>query len=315
LHIVWDEDPPHQSIFPIDWLHRHAYDPNPAPEYRHERILWDKAQLETSSVTWPDARSSNFDTWADQLLSLGFTVLRNLCLDTLHNLLDAIGPRHRTEYGDNPARVKATPGSTDLSLSAAGYALSPHTDGSYRQGENLLQYLYACENTTAGGESIVVDGFRVAQDVRQNHPEAFQLLTQTLVRFRQFDSHIGYFLCHPTPIIRLDCNGDFEAIYFSHKNSSWDLPFDQMAPFYDAYCTFARYLHDPAYQYRIRLHSGDCLLTQNARVLHGRTAYEPQTGYRELEAGYISWIYVRGRRDYPHFEAQFLGQGGVQAGH
>ncbi|PON17854.1 hypothetical protein C2W62_11040 [Candidatus Entotheonella serta] len=185
---------------------------------------------------------SNFDDWADQLLSFGFTVLRNLSLEGLHDLLDALGPRHRTEYGDNPARVKPIPGSTDLSLSAEGYALPPHTDGSYRQGENLLQYLYACENTTLGGESTVVDGFRVAHDVRQHHPEAFRLLTETPVRFRQFDSHIGYFLCHPTPIIRLDCTGDFEAVYFSHKNSSWDLPFERMEAFYQAYCTFARYL-------------------------------------------------------------------------
>ena len=313
LRIVWDEEPPHQSVFPIDWLHRYAYDPSPASEDRHERILWDRATLDNLSVTWPDARANDFDGWADQLLRLGFTVLTNLSLEDWHALLDSIGPRHRTEYGDNPARVKATPGSTDLSLSAAGYALPPHTDGSYRQGENLLQYLYACENTTTGGESIVVDGFRVAQEVRQRHPEAFRLLTETPVQFRQFDAQIGYYLRHPTPIIRLDCAGDYESITFSHKNSSWDLPFDLMEPFYQAYCTFARYLHDPAYQYRIRLDSGDCLLTQNARVLHGRTAYQPDSGYRELEAGYTSWIYVRGRRDFPYFRAKFLGE--LQAGH
>jgi alpha-ketoglutarate-dependent taurine dioxygenase len=315
LHLVWDEEPPHRSIFPIDWLHRHAYDPNPAPQRRHERILWDNAQLESNLATWPNTRMSGFDDWADQLLSLGFTILRHLTLDTLHALLDSIGPRHPTEYGSTPSRVKPIPGSTDLSLSAAGYALPPHTDGSYRQGENLLQYLYACENTTVGGESILVDGFRVAHEVRRHHPEAFRLLTDTSVQFRQFDSHIGYFLCHTTPIIKLDPSGDFEAVYFSHKNSSWHLSFDEMEPFYQAYCTFARYLHDPTYQYRIRLDSGDCLLTQNARVLHGRTAYEPHTGYRELEAGYISWIYVHGRRDYPHFHAQFLGEGAIQPGH
>jgi alpha-ketoglutarate-dependent taurine dioxygenase len=308
LQIVWDEQPRHWSSFPIAWLLRHAYDPSPAPEPQRQRLLWDKAWLQSAAIAWPDTASSAFEVWTEQLLRLGFTLLRHLTLDALHALLDTVGPRHPTEYGATPSRVKPIAGATDLSLSAAGYALAPHTDGSYRQGERLLQYLYACENTTSGGESILVDGFRVAQDIRRHHPEAFQILTQTPVRFRQFDAHIGYFFCHSTPILRLDAKDEVEAVYFSHKNSSWHLPFDHMERFYQAYGILARYLNDSVYQYRIRLEAGDCLLMENARVLHGRTAYDPSTGYRELESGYISWIYLLGRRDYPHVKAQFLGE-------
>ncbi len=42
IEIIWKEDPPHKSIFPVSWLLNHAYDPSPQQPEEQE-ILWDRA--------------------------------------------------------------------------------------------------------------------------------------------------------------------------------------------------------------------------------------------------------------------------------
>ena len=307
LRILWNEAPPHESVFPISWLLDHSYDPAPGPERQSEPVLWDHAWIEAHPPGRFDASSTPFESCTGQLGTLGFAVVHHLGPGDLHPWLGAVGPLHTTEYGAT-SRVKPMPEAKDLALSNGGDSLLPHTDGSYRCGERLLQFLYAHENTTAGGDSILVDGFRVARDFRRRHPNEFQLLARTPIRFRQYDKQAGYLFTHTTSILVLNDSGEPEAIYYSPKNIDWQLPFDQVAGYYRAYSLFSGYLNDPAYQYRFRLERGDCLLFQNFRVLHGRGQYETASGYRDFETGYVDWSYVAGRMDYRSMK----GQGGLQ---
>ena len=299
LRILWDEAPSHESVFPMSWLLDHAYDPAPGPEHQSEPTLWDREWIEAHLADSLDASSTPFESWASQLTTLGFAVLHHLAPDDLHTWLGAIGPLHWTEYGFT-SRVKPTSQAKDLSLSDSGHTVLPHTDGSYRYGERLLEFLYAHENTTSGGDSILVDGFRAARDFRQHHPDEFQVLAQTPIRFRQHDKQSGYLFRHTTPILVLDGSGEVEAVYYSPKNNDWQLPFDEVARFYHAYGLFSHCLNDPAYQHRFRLERGDCLLFQNFRVLHSRSEYETSSGHRDLESGYLDWSYLIGRREHHH---------------
>jgi len=57
-------------------------------------------------------------------------------------------------------------------------------------------------------------------------------------------------------------------------------------------------LKNPDYQYRYYLQPGDCLLVQNFRVLHGRTGFDPYSGQRHIEVGYIDWDYFVARKKF-----------------
>ena len=59
-----------------------------------------------------------------------------------------------------------------------------------------MQFLCARSNTTSGGDTILVDGFRVARDFRLQHPRAFDLLASTRIQFRQYDRQAGYLFKH-----------------------------------------------------------------------------------------------------------------------
>lgn len=298
LIVDWDENPPHHSIFPIDWLISHAYDGNEEAQLTRERILWDKAWLDAHPPVWVDAKSENRPTWTNQLLTLGFTIIKNFRLEDLNNFLSSIGPIYYLAKNGSYSTVKANPNATDLSLSAEGNELLPHTDTTYISTPPLVQLLYCVENFATGGESILVDGFRVAKDFQQHHPKYFEILTQVPVKFEQFYPQWEYYVSHTTPIIELNREGLVASIYFSHKNFGSQLPFDQVEIFYEAYNTFFHYLKNPAYQYCFRLQSGDCLLVENFRVLHGRRAYDASSGMRHLEVAYTDWQYLAGREDF-----------------
>ena len=297
LRILWKESPPHESVFPIGWLLSHSYDPAPRPEHQSEPTMWDHSWIEAHPPEHFVASSTSLESWTNQITTLGFAIIHRLAPEDLHHWFGAIGPVHITEYGAS-SRVRPTPEAKDLAFSDAGDSLLPHTDGSYRYGERLLQFLYAHENTTVGGDSILVDGFRVARDFRLHYPNEFQVLAHTPIQFRQYDKQTGYLFKHTTSILVLDGSGEVEAVYYSPKNIDWQLPFDQVAGYYQAYSLFSQYLNDPAYQYRFRMESGDCLLLQNFRVLHSRSQYDPSSGYRDFETGYVDWSYVAGRMEY-----------------
>ncbi len=297
LRISWNGAGHHESIFPIDWLLEHSYDPPPEPDPLGQAVLWDAAYLNAHPPGYFDAGSTPFQAWAGQIPVLGFAVVHNLGGDDLHDWIGNVAPMHLTEYGVS-CRVRPTLQAKDLALSDAGESLSPHTDGSYRWGERLVQFLYAHLNNASGGDTVLVDGFRVAQDFRLRHPGEFQLLASTRVQFRQRDQQDGYLFTHTTPLLLLDTAGDVEAVCYCPKNLDWQLPFDQVDEYYRAYRLFSRFLNDPQYQHRFRLDQGDCLIFQNFRVLHSRSQYDPASGDRDFETGYVDWSYVAARLEY-----------------
>ena len=297
MRISWNGAGRHESVFPIDWLLEHSYDPAPGPEQPAEAVLWDAAHLDAHPPGYFDAATAPFRAWAEQIHALGFAVVHNLRGANLHSWVGDVAPIHQTEYGVT-CRVRPTPQAKDLALSNAGDSLPPHTDGSYRWGERLVQFLYAHSNDACGGDSVLVDGFRVAQDFRRLHPREFDLLTSTRVQFRQHDRQDGYLFKHSTPLVLLDTAGEVEAVYYCPKNMDWQLPFDRVDEYYRAYRLFSCFLNEPKYQHRFRLEGGDCLIFQNFRVLHSRSQYDPASGDRDFETGYVDWSYVAARLEY-----------------
>lgn len=298
LIVDWDEEPPHRSIFPVSWLLSHAYDLEPEP-LRIEETLWDTTWLDSHLEEWTATHSFTLEWWIDGLLKLGFAVVKNIAPDDLEAFISSIGPIHYSEYGKF-ATIKVLPGSKDVAMSAA--ALPAHTDFSYFNQHSVVQFLYCVANNVSGGESLLVDGFRVAEDFRQQHPEYFQVLAQTPVEFRQFDRQWKCLFIRKTPILKLDEKDNLTGVYFCPKNRHLNPPFERMEKFYEAYSTFSQYLKNPAYQYFFRLELGDCLLVNNFRVLHGRRAFEPNSGVRHLEVGYIPGDYIVGRYNFRKFK-------------
>lgn len=296
LIIDWDETPIHRSVFDIEWLLENAYDPQPARE-SDSYLLWNRTQLELQSPKAYDVRAINDNSWMEQLFSLGFVILENISPNELESWLSSIGPIYNVDYGTIFALE--TRADTSKSLPPRdGCALPPHNDLSYWGGHRLAQFLYCVEHQAIGGESFLVDGFRVAQDFRRDYPNYHQLLLETPVQFWLLDRNHQYQFCNTAPILECDRAGNLTTVRFSKRNCRPHLPFAQLENFYQAYNTFFRYLKSSAYQYQFCLKPQDCLLFQNFRILHGRTAFNPDSGKRKLNAGYLDWNFFVGRKNF-----------------
>ncbi len=303
LVIDWDENPRHRSVFSIDWLLKNSYDSHP-PQEANNYFLWNKEQISLRSPQVFDALSIKDDSWIDQLFSLGFVVIENISPDKLEPFLSSVGPIYNVDYGtiftlENGVMNPKSPRRPD------GCGLPPHNDLSYWGAHRLAQFLYCVEHDAIGGESTLVDGFKVAEDFRADYPEYFQRLVETPVQFWLLDKDHHYQFCNTAPILECDSNGELKTVRFSKRNCRPHLPFEQLEDFYLAHNTFFNYLKNPDYQYQFRLKPHSCLLFQNFRTLHGRTAFDPNTGKRKLNAGYVDWNFFVGRKQFIKNELTF----------
>ena len=308
LIIDWDEKPSHRSVFPISWLMKYSYDPKPKKIYDEpELILWDGAWLDKDPIERHDIHSCPESVWMDELVALGFTLLSNMSIEEMEPfLMKSVGVITDTEFG-RISDVKPSPDAKDLGYAMTGPKLLPHNGHSYKLNKFLMLFFYCVEHKAKGGESILVDSFRVAKDFREQHPNYFKILSETPIVFRKFDPQSNYYFSYTGSIIELDRQGNIYRICFNEKNCDRSIPFEQVESFYEAYAAFHNYMKNPAYQYRFRLQEGDCLLIQNVRVMHARTAFDPNSGMRHLKAGFIDWDYFTGRRNFAQVKHLYFG--------
>ena len=171
----------------------------------------------------------------------------------------------------------------------------PHNDETFRYAHPGIKFLHCVEpNVDGGGYSNMVDGFRVAEDLRKNAPAAFELLStlpQTYNRIigesgaasagygRPVDFHGG------GKAICLGVDGEVVGFrYHSRATAPLDLPEDLIAPMYDANYELVARLNNPHYHLRFRLEAGDAVVFDNHRVLHAREGF---SGRRHLRLFHV----------------------------
>lgn len=162
--------------------------------------------------------------------------------------------------------------------------IGPHTDGTYALDAPGLQLFHCLEFEGEGGESLLIDGFRVADDLKREEPEAYATLARVEVPGQYLEE--GVHLRAERPVLRHDSAGRLAQVSFNnHDRAPFLLPEPEMEAFYRALGLFWARLDDPAYQLRTHLDPGRALIFDNWRVLHGRLAY---VGKRTLCGCYLN---------------------------
>ncbi len=296
ITIQWEEKPPHKSVFSVSWLLSRANNLDIPTTFPQKR-LWDKSDLDIHPPQRHSIDKVSEEIWQKELLERGFTILCDLAFDRLENFLSSLGKLYPTEYGQT-CTIKKNPNPKNVATDS-DYMLPLHTDLRFASGHRLIVGQYCVENKAKGGESILVDGFKVAEDFRNNHPYYYKLLSEIPVYYRNFDAEMQYFFQHKTPILKLDKDGNLSDIYFGPHNCDRDhIALDIISDYYEAYCAFYRELKNPNYQYIFRLERGQILLMQNFRMIHGRMPFNASSGFRHVEVGYADWDHFIARQNF-----------------
>jgi gamma-butyrobetaine dioxygenase len=203
--------------------------------------------------------------------------------DSILQIANHYGNVRDTNFG-RFFEVFSRPNANDLAYTP--HAIGPHTDNPYRDPVPGIQLLHCLSNFTDGGYSTLADGLSIVKELQQQDPEGYQLLTDTVVRFRFYDTNTELVSFHP--LIEKDALGNILGIHYSPRLDDLPLlPEAQLQKYQRARKNLGELLENAKFEKKFKLAQGELMMFDNNRILHGRTAFDPNQGVRHLQGCYI----------------------------
>jgi hypothetical protein len=287
LRIQWSDG--HASEYAARWLRDNCYTEAERKRRKHRPVLWDanianalpEADFREVSRN-PVARLGMLRTICDT----GFCLVRNIPTveAASRQLIELVGPQRKSHYGTYPLSSK---NAVDNVGDTTG-PLDPHTDETYRLSAIGITVFQVLRPASSGGESTLMDGFEAVARLRQLCPEGFDLLASVRVTTRRRDLARNSggqqrFYSARMPLIRIDEDGDVVGVRLNERQiGPLDLPEAQIGPFYRALRRLFELVYNPALRITLPLETGEGLLFNNQRLLHGRTEYQPEDPGRSV---------------------------------
>ncbi len=286
--VAWEGDG-HRSRFSLDWLAQHAPGRPVADPAEVAAKIW-RGDIARQDLPKGDAASLLADDgalarWLAETRAWGLSLVDGLADDPQAGMAVArrIGFLRETNFG-TVFEVKSKPNPNNLAYTAV--ALPLHTDLPNQELPPGYQFLHCLANEAVGGGSVFADGYAIAEDLRRKAPDVFDLLSTTPIPFRFHDGDVD--IRRRREVITLDDGGAVtEICWNAHLADVFDMPAESLAEYYRAYRAFMAATRDPAYTVKFALRPGEMVVFDNRRVLHGRAAFDPTTGYRHLQGFYV----------------------------
>ena len=290
LHVTFAPDGKN-CAWPVRWLADHLYD-RPQRDARGalptHATTWDcsiAGEVPSADLTALQTDASVRQTWLAAVREFGFAKVTGMepREGGLFDIVDLFGYVRETNYGRLfEVRTEVNP----VNLAYTGLGLQAHTDNPYRDPVPTLQILACLENSAAGGENMVVDGFGAALRLKSENAQWFDLLARYPMRFAYAGS-AGVALHARRPMIELSPDGTLQGIRFNSRSAApcVDVPFDDMGAWYAAYRRLSEIIDDPAMEVTFKLAPGEAFIVDNTRVLHARKGYSGE-GSRWLQGCY-----------------------------
>ena len=208
--------------------------------------------------------------------------------DSSEQLATRLGPIREVLF-ERIHNVKLDP--KGYNIAHTGLAVAPHNDFTSYTWPPNVQALHMLVNECEGGESIVVDGFGLLNELRSDHPDKFDVLSAVPVPFRIFSAEHECYAVNP--MVEVGRGGEITMVRFNTAQmQAVPLSEPRVGDFYAAYHELSRRVNSPDAQVTFRLEGGQILLCAGHRVLHGRTALR-SNGRRHLQDAYFEHDNVR----------------------
>jgi len=302
LEIEWSEGN-HTSYYDQEWLRKNCYTINNKKKYVSPYQLWNNSlqkNLNSISIEHDEIIKSEkgLIKWLELLHYKGIAIVKNTPTEkeSAFPVLKRISHTRETFF-KTPFEVINIPKPNNSAYTA--HALRNHMDLPWFENPPGYQFLHCLINEAEGGDSSAVDAFAVADYLRKNEKEIFETLVSIPLKFKDNDYTQESIRIFHAPAITLTKDDDYNDIRFSVATmDTLDCHPDIMDKVYKAHHRLGNLLHDDKFQIKFRLNPGDIFSFNNRRVLHGRTAYDPDSGHRHLQGYYIDRDEIIGRLNF-----------------
>lgn len=215
----------------------------------------------------------------------------------VEDLTSRIGGVRDTFYG-RTWDVKSVPNAKNVAYTQQHLGL--HMDLLYMQNPPGFQFLHCLKNASPGGTSMFSDALNAAYNVNES---VFNTLATQNIAFEYRNDGQHYY--QERPVLEVGSHkvqikqSDPTARRPEVKNINWSPPFQAPLPFHgklqgyplpkvlDALRAFGREVQNPRCVYEYKLNEGECVIFNNRRILHGRTAFDSSQGGRWLKGTYV----------------------------
>ena len=302
LVVKWSEGN-HTSYYDQKWLRENCYTLKNKQKFISPYQLWNSSlEKNLKSITLDHNEILNSKEgllkWLKLLHYKGIAIVKNAPIEkeSAFPVLNRISHTRQTFF-DTPFEVINIPKPNNSAYTA--HALRNHMDLPWFENPPGYQFLHCLVNSAEGGNSSAVDGFAVADYLKKNEKEIFETLVNTPLKFRDKDYTQETIRNFHATAISLTKDGDYNDIRFSVATmDTLDCYPDIMDKVYKAHHKFGNLLHDDKFQINFRLEPGDIFSFNNRRVLHGRTAFNPNSGHRHLQGYYMDRDEILGRLNF-----------------
>ena len=247
--------------------------------------IWDKKDIGEEIYTDFQNTITNdgFKEFLEKLYKFGFVVIQNCKteMSSVEKIANKIGYVRESIFGG----LWSFESNNDMADSAYTQdELRPHTDSTYSNDAPGLQLLLCCHYEATGGESIMVDGFKIAEKIYKENRDLYTLLSEIEVTGQYIGD--GVFLEAKRPIFKLNSNKELVQVSFNnYDRAAFRMDDEKTLKFYDAIREFDLIANNREYQWRHILKPGELLIFNNWRILHGRGSFK---GDRKMSGCYIN---------------------------
>lgn len=256
---------------------------------------WDRETLGKSvrKIDYEEYMQGGASFWdaAIDLSQLGIVFLKNVPHDedAVVKITQRLASIKETFYG-RTFDVRAKPEAENVAYTSEYLGL--HQDLLYLDSPPKIQILHCIENSCEGGESLFSDAERVGWllTLFMNRP-SLQPLRSMNLRYHYNKNNHAYKQQRPL----LSVYGDGIERPNALSGVWWSPPFQapskgasmDMATWIPPARLFEELINHESAVYTQKMEPGECVLFDNRRVLHGRTAFDAAGGSRWLRGAYI----------------------------
>ena len=270
---------------PINYTSNFLENSNKSKKINDNIKIWDKKDIGKDIYTDFQNTITNdgFKEFLEKLYKFGFVVIQNCKteMSSVEKIAKKIGYVRESIFGG----LWSFESNNDMADSAYTQdELRPHTDSTYSNDAPGLQLLLCCHYEATGGESIMVDGFKIAEKIYKENKDLYTLLSEIEVTGQYIGD--GVFLEAKRPIFKLNSNKELVQVSFNnYDRAAFRMDDEKTLKFYDAIREFDLIANNREYQWRHILKPGELLIFNNWRILHGRGSFK---GDRKMSGCYIN---------------------------
>ncbi|KAK7104337.1 gamma-butyrobetaine dioxygenase-like [Littorina saxatilis] len=301
LVVVFRGKENHKGFVPIQFLKQYDYS-SKALAIKKAAIEVNIYATEIPELTYDDVtqKEDGVYRWTKNLSDYGFCVIKGVPTEEtmVTKMAEMIGPIQDTIYDDVFDVHVSDHQLTNVAYSADG--LIYHQDLLYYESPPGLQFLHTLkfDDCVSGGESLIVDAFKVANEFRQSHPNEFEALATIPATFQKihYGRSVPVHMTFTRPLIGLNAEKQIVGVHWEPAHEGpIEVPENRVEDFYRAHIAFAKAVKEAPVQFEWRMQEGDLLVFNNRRVCHARNGFVMNGGTRHLKGCYVNIDHFKSR--------------------